>query len=150
MSKEDSEAMGTSFPICCQGHCLLYRLPRRFSNRQHPGGLPERPKGADCKSVGVCLRRFEPCTRHVAKKPSLTWADAGLGAVFVWRRFAACGSRLRSFTRLMGLGTGGGAFTWGRGRLGPGGRGGGGRGGGGWGGGGGGGAPRGGGCGGGG
>src|SRR3954465_10750323 len=64
MSKEDSEAMGTSFPICCQGHYLLYRLPRRFTNRQHPGGLPERPKGADCKSVGVCLRRFEPCTRH--------------------------------------------------------------------------------------
>ena len=28
------------------------------------GGLPERPMGADCKSVGVCLRRFESFTRH--------------------------------------------------------------------------------------
>ena len=28
------------------------------------GRLPERPMGADCKSVGVFLRRFESCTCH--------------------------------------------------------------------------------------
>ncbi len=28
------------------------------------GGLPERPKGADCKSAGYCLRWFESITLH--------------------------------------------------------------------------------------
>ena len=28
------------------------------------GEMPERPKGADCKSAGVCLRRFESFPRH--------------------------------------------------------------------------------------
>ena len=31
------------------------------------GRLPERPMGADCKSVGVFLRRFESCTCHPTK-----------------------------------------------------------------------------------
>ena len=29
-----------------------------------PGRLPERPMGADCKSVGLRLRRFESYTCH--------------------------------------------------------------------------------------
>ena len=28
------------------------------------GEMPERPKGADCKSAGVCLRRFESFSPH--------------------------------------------------------------------------------------
>ena len=28
------------------------------------GEIPERPKGADCKSAGVYLRRFESFSRH--------------------------------------------------------------------------------------
>ena len=31
------------------------------------GEVPERPKGADCKSAGVCLRRFEPFPLHHVK-----------------------------------------------------------------------------------
>ena len=41
---------------------------------QHPGRLPERPMGADCKSVGLRLRRFESCTCH----PGQTWYLATL------------------------------------------------------------------------
>src|SRR5436190_10501524 len=29
-----------------------------------PGGMPERPKGADCKSAGSRLRRFESFSLH--------------------------------------------------------------------------------------
>ena len=36
---------------------------------QHQGGLPERPMGADCKSVGLRLRRFESFTRHALRTP---------------------------------------------------------------------------------
>ncbi len=28
------------------------------------GGVPERPMGADCKSAGLCLRRFESYLLH--------------------------------------------------------------------------------------
>src|SRR6266511_1321217 len=71
MSKEDSEAMWGFLSFaddtdCVVGRSLLYRLSG-YSTKS-PGGLPERPKGADCKSVGVCLRRFEPCTRHPASR----------------------------------------------------------------------------------
>ncbi len=31
-------------------------------------GMPERPKGADCKSAGVSLRRFESFSRHGSKR----------------------------------------------------------------------------------
>src|SRR5205823_12602357 len=30
----------------------------------HDGGMPERPKGADCKSAGLRLRRFESFSLH--------------------------------------------------------------------------------------
>jgi DNA-binding Lrp family transcriptional regulator len=30
-----------------------------------PGGVPKRSNGADCKSAGSCLRRFESCLPHV-------------------------------------------------------------------------------------
>ena len=38
------------------------RLPALFSERF--GGLPKRPKGADCKSAGKRLRRFESFAPH--------------------------------------------------------------------------------------
>jgi hypothetical protein len=28
------------------------------------GEIPKRPTGADCKSAGECLRRFESCSPH--------------------------------------------------------------------------------------
>ncbi len=34
-----------------------------------PGRLPERPMGADCKSVGESLHRFESCTCHTDQAP---------------------------------------------------------------------------------
>ena len=30
----------------------------------HWGSVPKRPKGADCKSAGICLRRFESFPAH--------------------------------------------------------------------------------------
>ncbi len=33
------------------------------------GGMPERPKGADCKSAGLCLRRFESFSLHHFNRP---------------------------------------------------------------------------------
>src|SRR5207249_10199939 len=35
--------------------------------RRGAGGVPEWPKGADCKSAGVSLRRFEPFPHHSAR-----------------------------------------------------------------------------------
>ena len=35
-----------------------------FPAQMRPGRLPERPMGADCKSVGGSLHRFESCTCH--------------------------------------------------------------------------------------
>ena len=32
--------------------------------------MPERPKGADCKSAGVCLRRFKSFSRHCVSCPA--------------------------------------------------------------------------------
>jgi hypothetical protein len=29
------------------------------------GEIPKRPTGADCKSAGECLRRFESCSPHL-------------------------------------------------------------------------------------
>jgi hypothetical protein len=88
---------------------LLYRLSG-YSTKS-PGGLPERPKGADCKSVGVCLRRFEPCTRHHRASrgpkpaPDLrkrgTGADVSRPAVSGWHRpsTAVCGEYAVKFRR---------------------------------------------------
>ena len=36
-----------------------------------PGEVPERSKGADCKSVGERLRRFESFPRHHYESPSV-------------------------------------------------------------------------------
>ena len=40
------------------------------------GEMPERPKGADCKSAGECLRRFESYSHH----------QSSLLRSFVWLR----------------------------------------------------------------
>ena len=39
-------------------------------NANNFGGLPERPKGADCKSAGLCLQWFEPTTLHPPPAPA--------------------------------------------------------------------------------
>ena len=31
------------------------------------GEIPKRPTGADCKSAGECLRRFESCSPHIKR-----------------------------------------------------------------------------------
>ena len=40
------------------------------SDVQWNGGMPERPKGADCKSAGISLRWFEPISLHLMKRPA--------------------------------------------------------------------------------
>ncbi len=40
--------------------CVAGRLNAKAGN----GGVPERPMGADCKSAGECLRRFESFPHH--------------------------------------------------------------------------------------
>ena len=39
------------------------------------GGVPERPKGADCKSAGVRLRRFESFPHHDVCRDEPVTAD---------------------------------------------------------------------------
>src|ERR1700741_3569146 len=51
------------------------------------GRLPERPMGADCKSVGLRLHRFESCTCHQGQRVFPATAT-GLG-VFTVRRASA-------------------------------------------------------------
>ncbi len=36
----------------------------RYYSKLHQGGVPEWPKGADCKSAGDSLRRFESFPLH--------------------------------------------------------------------------------------
>jgi hypothetical protein len=59
----------------------VIREIREFKSRHPPHGrLPERPKGAVCKTVGICLRWFEPNTCHVTKdheKTFYAWQKAG-------------------------------------------------------------------------
>jgi hypothetical protein len=42
------------------------------------GEVPEWPKGTDCKSVGVSLRRFETSPPHHFMKCGLMIAECGL------------------------------------------------------------------------
>ena len=42
--------------------------------RSEHGGLPERSKGADCKSAGLCLRWFEPTTLHQENRNEIDFA----------------------------------------------------------------------------
>jgi hypothetical protein len=51
--------------VCVWGTSSLYPAMRTCST---PGRLPERPMGADCKSVGLRLRRFESCTCHPGQR----------------------------------------------------------------------------------
>ncbi len=41
--------------------------PATGSVQRLKGGIPKWPTGADCKSVGVSLRRFESCSPHKQK-----------------------------------------------------------------------------------
>lgn len=60
----------TNKPIECiigsvAGRPRLERAPSKISRLAlTAGGVPERPKGADCKSAGERLRRFESFPLH--------------------------------------------------------------------------------------
>ena len=64
----------------------LNRLAKRIAGSYVRGGVPKRPTGADCKSAGLCLRRFESyplhhlcgCSSMVEPQPS---------KLMVWVRF---------------------------------------------------------------
>src|SRR5690606_17349095 len=64
----------------------LARLTKTIAGSYVRGGVPKRPTGADCKSAGLCLRRFESyplhhlcgCSSMVEPQPS---------KLMVWVRF---------------------------------------------------------------
>src|SRR6201997_3771692 len=65
-TSNDESAIGSvpflsKLAVCAPGTSSLYSC-----YPYHTGRLPERPMGADCKSVGVCLPRFESwiCHQH--------------------------------------------------------------------------------------
>ena len=47
----------------------------------YKGEIPKRPTGADCKSAGECLRRFESCSPHLERKKIVKQA-VGLTVIF--------------------------------------------------------------------
>ena len=72
----------------------LNRLAKRIPGSYVRGGVPKRPTGADCKSAGLCLRRFESyplhhlcgCSSMVEPQPS---------KLMVWVRFPSPAPLLR-------------------------------------------------------
>ena len=48
----------------CNLLLTLNSMPKRISGSYVRGGVPKRPTGADCKSAGLCLRRFESYPLH--------------------------------------------------------------------------------------
>jgi len=95
-------------------HVAIYLRMRRIEAWCKHGRLPERPMGADCKSVGLCLRRFESYICHTKSAPILF---ARVGADF----FCACTEVERALAtqapasaqgcrRLRGLGMGPGGW----------------------------------------
>lgn len=85
--------VGGDWNLVAMGVYSLCRNPMRDAN----GRLPERPKGADCKSVGVRLRRFESYTCHTRKGPLI--CENGSGALslsdFVLLSLPRCRGRER-------------------------------------------------------
>ena len=54
----------------CRARRQLCWAERRFEQRRRAGrsgGVPKWPKGADCKSAGLCLRRFESFPHHAPR-----------------------------------------------------------------------------------
>src|SRR6185437_4872406 len=45
-------------------HPLLVLQVGLYGTMTHRGQVPKRPKGADCKSAGLCLPRFESLPAH--------------------------------------------------------------------------------------
>ncbi len=61
-----NQPVGGSIPSAsssAQGYAQ-YRADGDSGRRHRRGEIPKRPKGADCKSVGSCLRRFESSSPH--------------------------------------------------------------------------------------
>src|SRR4051794_2120727 len=70
-----SHALSSPYGAACDSglrfalrYCFAPLSTGQAGSDDIPGRLPERPMGADCKSVGVCLRRFESCTCHTTRK----------------------------------------------------------------------------------
>jgi hypothetical protein len=53
------------------------------------GEIPKWPTGADCKSAGVCLRRFESCSPHKNQNPNIQNPDPGFLEFGIFR-FGIC------------------------------------------------------------
>src|SRR6478609_5619445 len=67
--------LGTILVVLCLSHQTRVGLVQL-------GRLPERPMGADCKSVGLRLRRFESCTCHPGQRVFRPlWTGLGTGPV---------------------------------------------------------------------
>src|SRR6478735_3343000 len=90
--------LGTILVVLCFSHQTRVGLVQL-------GRLPERPMGADCKSVGLRLRRFESCTCHASQAPfrgGLTCPNGSeLSPIAQVARNSACRcwSKLRPVTR---------------------------------------------------
>src|SRR5690606_6245483 len=54
--------------LCDEAARPLFVAPGAVGVREvGSGGVPKRPTGADCKSAGLCLRRFESFPHHSAE-----------------------------------------------------------------------------------
>ena len=71
------------------------------------GEVPEWPKGADCKSAGVSLRRFESSPLHInCGDHHVTSLDAGIAQLVRASAFQAEGRGFESRFPLFGSGAG--------------------------------------------
>ena len=54
------------------------------------GSVPKRPKGADCKSAGLCLRRFESFPAHqIGTTRTFAWKEFQVELLRTMRQFVA-------------------------------------------------------------
>jgi hypothetical protein len=64
------------FPHYFDSFTKGYNFAIRYDNQrlndldiaEQVGGIPTRPTGTDCKSVDLCLHRFESCFPHSKRK----------------------------------------------------------------------------------
>src|SRR5512138_357901 len=88
----------------------LNRQAKRIAGSYVRGGVPKRPTGADCKSAGLCLRRFESyplhhlcgCSSMVEPQPSklMVWVRFPSPAPLSHREKWSCSADERFFADL--------------------------------------------------
>ena len=74
----DADQSGGEAPLAI-GYCLRRcqgAPPKSGSNGSKPGGVPERPKGADCKSAGSAFPGSNPGAATSTKRPPLVCGNA--------------------------------------------------------------------------